>query len=175
MVWLSSSSGRPCTHSWLHPPLVISTQTFCVFFGNSHKSTTIIPLYSGYCLWVPYTRLSPNKHIMKHIVTYTDRTGEVRPGYCGTDDEATKLQKAIFLELKAGVTSLVARSAASRMLGFTLSWRLSAVTIIAPFPPRTHTITYTLCWFLRRLSPGGFSSLCVPVSASFGGFCVRHA
>jgi hypothetical protein len=44
------------------------------------------------------------------------RTGEVRHGYCGTDDEATKIQKAIFLKLKARVTSLVARSAASRML-----------------------------------------------------------
>ena len=38
------------------------------------------------------------------------RTGEVRHGYCGTDDEATKIQKAIFLKLKARVTSLVARS-----------------------------------------------------------------
>jgi hypothetical protein len=47
------------------------------------------------------------------------RTGEVRNGYCGTDDEATKIQKAIFLKLKARVTSLVARSAASRMLGYT--------------------------------------------------------
>ena len=47
------------------------------------------------------------------------RTGEVRHGYCGTDDEATKIQKAIFLKLKARVTSLVARSAASRMLGYT--------------------------------------------------------
>jgi hypothetical protein len=44
------------------------------------------------------------------------RTGEVRHGYCGTDDEATKIHKAIFLTLKARVTSLVARSAASRSL-----------------------------------------------------------
>jgi len=29
------------------------------------------------------------------------RTGEVSHGYCGTDDEATKIQKAIFLKLKA--------------------------------------------------------------------------
>ena len=47
------------------------------------------------------------------------RTGEVLHGYCGTDDEATKVQKAIFLKLKARVTSLVAHSAASRMLGYT--------------------------------------------------------
>ena len=47
------------------------------------------------------------------------RTGEIRHGYCGTDDEATKIQKATFLKLKAGVTSVVARSAASRMLGYT--------------------------------------------------------
>jgi hypothetical protein len=47
------------------------------------------------------------------------RTGEVRRCYCGTDDEETKIQKAIFLKLKARVTSLVARSAASRMLGCT--------------------------------------------------------
>jgi hypothetical protein len=47
------------------------------------------------------------------------RTGEVRHGYRGTDEEATKIQEAIFLKLKARVTSVVARSAASRMLGYT--------------------------------------------------------
>jgi hypothetical protein len=37
------------------------------------------------------------------------RTGEVRHGYCGTDDEAAKIQKAIFLSWPA----------AFRMLGYT--------------------------------------------------------
>ena len=46
-------------------------------------------------------------------------TGEVRHGYDATDDKATRIQKAIFLKLKARITSLVARSAASRMLGYT--------------------------------------------------------
>ena len=95
------------------------------------------------------------------------RTGEVRHGYCGTDDEATIIQKDIFLKIKARITSLVARSAAFRA-GFGLVWfdlvwlaflitlassRLS--TIIALCPPHTHTTIRTLCWFLRRLSPGG--------------------
>jgi len=40
------------------------------------------------------------------------RTGEVRHGYCGTDDEATEIQKAIFLSCPA----------AFRMLGYT--WEL---------------------------------------------------
>ena len=37
------------------------------------------------------------------------RTDEVRHDYCGTGGEATKIQRAIFLKLKARVTSLVAR------------------------------------------------------------------
>jgi len=52
------------------------------------------------------------------------RTGEVRHCYCGTDDEETQIQKAIFLKLKARVASLVARSAASRMLGCTCELKI---------------------------------------------------
>jgi hypothetical protein len=63
--------------------------------------------------------LVDRSHPALPVVFNLCQTGEVRHGYCGTDDEATKIRKVIFLKLKATVTSLVARSAASRMLGYT--------------------------------------------------------
>jgi len=41
--------------------------------------------------------------------TYRETYREVRHGYCGTDDEAAKIQKAVFLKLNARVTSLEAK------------------------------------------------------------------
>ena len=83
------------------------------------------------------------------------RTGEVRHGYCGTDDEATKIQKAIFLKLKARVTSLVARSAASRMLGYTCE--LEIKHYYRTFPStHAHYNSYSLLVPSSSLSGGSF-------------------
>ena len=69
------------------------------------------------------------------------RTVEVRHGYCGTDDEAAKLKKAIFLKLKARVNSLVARSAASRMLGYTSELEIKHSDYHRT-PPYTHGVSH---------------------------------
>jgi hypothetical protein len=68
------------------------------------------------------------------------------------DDEATKIQKAIFLKHKARVTSLVARSAASRMLGYTCELEIkhhhrtfpSTHVPVEPFEFQSHA----RCWAL---------------------------
>jgi len=54
---------------------------------------------------------------------------------CGTDDEATQIQKAppiFLLKLKARIKSLVARSAASRMLGYTCELEIKHYHRILP-------------------------------------------
>src|SRR6056300_552972 len=107
-------------------------------------------------LMLPCTRLKSgliNKHTVKHTVIY--RTGEVRHGYCGTDDEATKLQKAIFLKLKARVTSLVARSAASRMLGYTCELEIKHYHRTFP-STHAHYNSYSLLVPSSTLSGGSF-------------------
>ena len=71
------------------------------------------------------------------------RTCKVRHGHCGTDDEATKLQKAIFLKLRARVTSLVARSAASRMLGCTCELQIKHYHCLFP-STHAHYDSYSL-------------------------------
>jgi hypothetical protein len=83
------------------------------------------------------------------------RTGEVRHGYCGTDDEATKIQKAIFLKLKARVTSLVARSAASRMLGYTCELEIKHYHRTFP-STHAHYNSHSLLVSSSTLSGGSF-------------------
>ena len=89
-------------HGFLMVPLIAST------FGHLH------PDFLRFLWHFSRVDIDNNPAIFD---LYT--TGEVRHGYDATDDEATRIQKAIFLKLKARITSLVARSAASRMLGYT--------------------------------------------------------
>jgi len=71
------------------------------------------------------------------------RTGEDRHGYCGADGEATNIQNAIFLKLEADDTSLVARSAASRMLDYTCELEIKLYD--RTFPSRhAHENSYSL-------------------------------
>jgi len=101
MCILAGERRRANTRTTFIMPLVAST------FGHLH------PGFLRF-LW-NFAQVDRNHPALLDL----HRTGEVRHGYCGTDDEAAKLKKAIFLKLKARVTSLVARSAASRMLGYT--------------------------------------------------------
>ena len=72
------------------------------------------------------------------------------------NDGQPKSKKAIFLRLMARVTSLVARSVASRMLGYTCELEIRHNHRTFTFPP-THahyngsSITHTLCYFLDKL------------------------
>jgi len=81
---------------------------------------------------------------------------------CGTDDEATKIQKGIFLKLKARVSSLEARSAASHMLGYTCELEIKHYHRTFP---STHANCNSYSWRVPSSTlPGGRPSLSVSAS-----------
>jgi len=67
-------------------------------------------------LW-HYSRVPPDHPLLYELYT----TGEVRHGYNQGDDLLTCIQKALFFRLKARITSLIARTTASRILGYSCS------------------------------------------------------
>ena len=81
---------------WSHPPLAISTPTFYVFFGTLHKSIAITQPFS----------------------IYIGRARSAMATVARTMRQP-KSKRQFFFQLNARVTPLVARSAASRMLGYT--------------------------------------------------------
>lgn len=67
-------------------------------------------------LW-HYSRVPSDHPLLYELYT----TGEVRHGYSQGDDLLTCIQKALFFRLKARITSLIARTTASRILGYSCS------------------------------------------------------
>jgi hypothetical protein len=81
-------------HGFFMVPLVAS------IFGNLHPGRLVtFSLELRACRW--QSSRSDWWLVIGSFLFDLYRTGEVRHGNCGTDDEATKIQKAIFLKLKA--------------------------------------------------------------------------
>jgi hypothetical protein len=135
---------------WLHPPLVISSQAFDVFFGASRISIAIIPLYS---IYIGLAR-SP----MATTARTTRQPKSKRPFFLNSRLESPHSWPA---PLPLGVcwATLV-------------SLRFSTITALCP--PHTHTLTHTLCYFLRRHPPGGRPSLCVSASLMVLGIQIHN-
>jgi hypothetical protein len=82
-------------------------------------------------LW-HYSRVPSDHPLLYELYT----TGEVRFGYSQGDDLLRTIQKALFFRLKARITSLVARTTAARILGY--SCLVEKKVRFRPFPSQHH-------------------------------------
>ena len=82
-------------------------------------------------LW-HYSRVPTDHPLLYELYT----TGEVRFGYSQGDDLIRTIQKALFFRLKARITSLVARTTAARILGY--SCLVEKKVRFRPFPSQHH-------------------------------------
>ena len=117
--------AKYCKHS---PPYTTKG-----FFFVPLIASTVGQLHPDFLrfLW-HYSRVPSDHPLLYELYT----TGEVRFGYSQGDDLLRTIQKALFFRLKARITSLVARTTAARILGY--SCLVEKKVRFRPFPSQHH-------------------------------------